>query len=104
MQQPENPIAHKPAEKRAPKNDAATAAATATAKVLSKKQSGAAPAEHVAEAVNGGKGKAAKGETARLNVDVPIKTHQQFKGKTASKGLKMSDLVNEWIEAYIKQA
>lgn len=39
----------------------------------------------------------------RLNVNVPESTLNAFKAKAASDGLKMSSLLNQWINEYLSK-
>jgi len=40
----------------------------------------------------------------RLNVNVPESVFKQFKGKAAMDGKEMTELVNQWIQDYLRES
>lgn len=39
---------------------------------------------------------------ARLTIDVPVSAHRKFKAKCAGEGVKMADLMRQWVDEYVK--
>lgn len=40
-------------------------------------------------------------EVKRMNLNVPVELHNRFKAATAAKGLNMTDVLMEFIKAYV---
>ena len=47
--------------------------------------------------------KAEEPEVKRMNLNVPVELHNTFKATTASQGMKMTDVLLEFIQAYVQK-
>ena len=47
--------------------------------------------------------KAEEPEVKRMNLNVPVELHNAFKATTASQGLNMTDVLMEFIQAYVSK-
>lgn len=45
--------------------------------------------------------KKAEPQVKRMNLNVPVELHNSFKSATAAKGLRMTDVLMEFIQAYV---
>jgi len=45
--------------------------------------------------------KAEQPEVKRMNLNVPVELHNNFKAATASQGLNMTDVLMEFIKSYV---
>ena len=41
--------------------------------------------------------------TKRINVEIPIELHNQFKARAAINGEKMKSLILEWVKKYVAE-
>ena len=48
-------------------------------------------------------GKAEEAQVKRMNLNVPIELHNNFKSVTASQGKNMTDVLLEFIEQYVSK-